>query len=107
MTIYDEIKKELEKSPRARERKNKNAFIAWILEKKYAGRIQTGIDRALLEDFVRDSATYDRAWRQVLQLEVSLRGTDYEDKKTLEQEKELELGYMPGYNSDIKKIKTL
>lgn len=101
MTIYDEIKNYLEKSPKARERKNKNRFIAWLLWKRLQG---VEVTQEMLEKFVVDCSSYDRAWRQVLQLETHLRGTDYDDKKMLEQEKELELGYQPGIQKDIKKV---
>ncbi len=100
MTIYNEIKLHLEKNPKARERKNKNRFIAWILENKYGGRFQTGSSVSLLTDVISDAFTYDRAWRQVLQLESNLRGSDYEEKKALMKDKEVELGYEHGGLSD-------
>lgn len=104
-TVYEEIKEHLKGSPKARERKNKNRFIAWLVIKKYPVFTLEDIDT--ITHAVGDSLTFDRAWRQVLQHEPSLRGTDYEDKKILEQEKEIELGYTPGMASDVKKLKTL
>lgn len=106
MTIYEEIKSKLERHPLARERSHKNRFIATMLFKKYDMRMQTGMDVALVEGIGVDFSSYDRAWRQVLQHEASLRGKDYDDKKTLEQERELELGYQPGFFQDIKKANT-
>lgn len=104
MTIYDTIKGHLEKRPLARERKKKNQFIAFLLNKKYESEMQTGITIDILERLIVDAGSYDRAWRQVLQHEPTLRGTDYDDKTMLEQEKELELGYQPGIKKDIKKV---
>lgn len=96
------MKDHLEKSPKARERKNKNRFIAWLLDKKYDA--QMGLSVTQLEQLIVDASSYDRAWRQVEQYEEHLRGTDYNDKTHLEQEKEIELGYQPGIQSDIKKV---
>lgn len=104
MTIYDEMKGRLERSEKARERKNKNRFIAWILWSRLKGQEVT---QDMLEQFVVDVSSYDRAWRQVLQLEPQLRGTDYDDKPILEQEKQLDLGYTPGAHQDQKKLNTL
>lgn len=103
MTIYEEMKGYLERMPKARERKNKNKFLATLMEKKYASQMQTGFDVDVIERMLVSASTYDRAWRQVLEHEPSLRGSDYDDKKMLEQEKELELGYQPGIQKDIKK----
>lgn len=103
--MYEEIKAQLEKSPRGRERKNKNAFIAWILEKKYMPSM--GLNLKQLENVIVDAGSYDRAWRKVLQEEPHLRGTDYGDKEVLEQEKMLELGYQPGISGLNKKVKDL
>lgn len=105
MTTYEKIKGYLEKSTKARERSNKNRFIAYLLDKKY--NVGMGISTTTLESLIVDASSYDRAWRQVLQHEAHLRGKDYYDKVMLEQDKELELGYMPGHESDIKKLKTL
>lgn len=91
MTIYDEIKGHLETITRARERKNKNSFIAWLLWNKY--NVDRGIDKSGLKNLIIDASTYDRAWRQVLQKNPNLRGSDYEEKETLEENKQTELGY--------------
>lgn len=98
MTIYDFIKSQLEKYENARERKNKNRFIAWLLCKKYP--TSTGMAQNEVENMITDSWSYDRAWRQVLQHEPQLRGADYSEKDIVEQEKELELGYQPKIAGD-------
>lgn len=102
MAIYDDIKKHLESSPRARERSNKNAFIGWLMDKEYHLTLG-GLGKGGLANLVKDVLAHDRAWRQVLQHEEGLRGKDYDQKEIVEQEAELELGYMSGYNQDIKK----
>jgi hypothetical protein len=91
MTIYDEIKGHLETITSARERKNKNNFIAWLLWNKH--NVSKGIDKAGLKNLIIDASTYDRAWRQVLQKNSNLRGSDYEEKESLEENKQTELGY--------------
>jgi hypothetical protein len=92
MTTNELIKEQLEKLPTARERKNKNRFIAWLLWKKY-NLSNIPIDKETLEAIIVDTSTYDRAWRQVLEHNPSLRGSDYGEKTLLEQEKQVELGY--------------
>lgn len=104
MTIYEEMKGYLERMPKARERKNKNRFLATLMVRKYGSQMQTGMDADVIERLIVSASTYDRAWRQVLEHEPSLRGSDYDDKVVLEQEKELELGYQPGIKKDIKKV---
>jgi hypothetical protein len=92
MTTYEQIKAHLEKYPAARERKNKNKFIGWLLDSTYHLTL-AGISKGALGNIVTDVSTYDRAWRQVLQKEPSLRGSDYGEKDELEEEKLTELGY--------------
>ncbi len=101
MALYDTIKAHLEKYPNARERKNKNRFIAWLLWSGLKGQVVT---KEMLEQFVVDASSYDRAWRQVLQLEPHLRGSDYGEKRELEEAKQLELGYEPGHAERSKQI---
>lgn len=105
MTIYEQIKSHLLKYPTARERKNKNRFIGWLLDQTYHMTL-AGLSKGSLENIVTDVSSYDRAWRQVLQHEPNLRGKDYDEKDTLEQQKELELGYVPSIPED-KMLKSL
>lgn len=90
--MFEEIKKELEKSPKARERQNKNRFLAWFLYKKWHLDGRTP-DIKMLELIFVDYASYDRAWRQVLEKNPHLRGKDYDEKEALMKDKQLELGY--------------
>lgn len=106
-THYDEIKGLLEKMPRARERSNKNRFLATLLHRKYESRLQTDSSVNIVENIIVAAASYDRVWRQVLQHEPNLRGSDYDKKQELEELKQLDLGYVPGHEADIKKLKNL
>lgn len=105
-------------NPYARERRYKSRAILAVLSKfeeysnLYRGAMKTtgNMDawnlstwEEKLAKFCDDFMTLDRYWRQILQQREDLRGEDYNDKKVLAQEKQLELGYTPGFNSDIKK----
>ena len=106
MSHFDEIKSKLQLYPLVRERKNKNVFIARLLLNKFSSRLQTGIDEKLMEDIIVTGASYDRNFRQVLQECPELRGSDYSDKQSLEEDKMLQLGYQPKIKEDkiIKEI---
>lgn len=77
----------------ARERKNKDrACVATVLHReKFAPLL--GIERSLLVEFAQEYATHDRAWRKILQDNPELRGTDWNEKQTLEAKAKEELGY--------------
>lgn len=79
--MYDQVKQYLEEQPSARERKNKNRAICNMMIKKY------------IQEMVGDILNADRAWRKVLEDNPQLRGSDYEDKDQLEENKQRELGY--------------
>jgi len=102
------VLKYLEREPNFRQRKNKNKGIAILLNDIHPV-INTPIKIPFetMVDIVKDCATIDRAWRKILEDRKDLRGSDYEDKKVLEQEKMLDLGYLPGHNKDLKTIKNL
>lgn len=92
--FYDKIKRLLEEKVEARERKNKNRAIAFLLVNKYPQLKE--INRETLITIVKDVNGLDRAWRKVLEDNESLRGSDYDkndNKKILQQEVMLELGY--------------
>ena len=89
----------MRKFPKARERKMKDKAIVHMLVERYG--FQEGVPVKELVNFVQDYATYDRAWRKILFENPGLRGTDYEDKERLEQERMIDLGYEPGYGSKL------
>lgn len=101
-TYYEIIKVYLTEVPVYRERKNKNGFIAMLIQKEH--NAWRGISTDELERIVVEVSTIDRIWRQVLQENPELRGSDYKDKNVLEQEKILELGYQPGVKRVMEKI---
>lgn len=95
--IKDTVKEYLEVEPKFRERKNKDRGIVNLLMKRYSA-LKNAIDSGLigketLTAIVQDYASMDRAWRQILEQNQELRGKDYADKKRLEDQKLLELGY--------------
>lgn len=99
--VYKDVRHDLEFYPALRERKNKNKYIAVKLEKKY----HTGIPIEKLMYIAMDAATIDRGWRYILQHHPRLRGSDYGEKKILEQAKKVELGYEGG--ADVKEFQDL
>lgn len=99
----DEVANHLTLNPSARERKNKNRFIASLLIDKH--HLDISLDK--LTTVITQAATYDRSWRKVLEENPHLRGKDYDQKVILEQQAQLELGYTPHYSEDLKKLKTL
>lgn len=102
-TIYDQIKKHLEKHSYARERKFRDrALVDMLLEKHGDGSMFFPTGK--LEAFARDFESYSRMWRLVLQENEELRGEDYGDKVVLEQREQIKLGYEPGHHEDVKTL---
>ena len=111
MSLKDSVLCYLKSEPRFRERKNKDRGLVNLLTKKYptlGNLVREGtMSKEELVDFVRDYASTDRTWRQALEENKALRGSDYLDKDRLAQCKQTELGYTPGYQADRTKLKTL
>lgn len=103
MNYKEDIKQRLENYPWFRERKAKNFGIAKMLKNKYS----VNIDPKTLEDLIVEASSLDRVWRQTLQNNPHLRGSDYGESEKLEQEKILELGYEIGSSIDRKQSKLL
>lgn len=101
--MTNEVLQYLKSEPRFRERSAKWRGIADLIIKKY----NLDIDRRKLADILADGSSADRAWRMALKENENLRGSDYEDKTKLEQDKLLELGYSPNYKEDIKQLDLL
>ena len=111
MKIKGVVEEYLKRQPLFRERKNKDMGIVNLLMNRHfklaeAVRLEY-LTKGQLKEIVQEYASMDRAWRQALEHDPSLRGSDYGDKDRLEQEKELELGYVPGHDADLKKLKNL
>ena len=73
----------------ARERKNKNRCIAYVVSRMHSSEIKI----ELLEEMVGEILTMDRAWRKTLEDHPALRGTDYKEKDRLERKVIEDLGY--------------
>jgi hypothetical protein len=100
MNHKEDIKQRLENYPWFRERKAKNFGIAKMLKNKY----NVNIDPKTLEDLIVEASSLDRVWRQILQHNPHLRGSDYGQGEILSQEKQIDLGYEVGSSID-KQIK--
>lgn len=100
--IYKDIKHDLEFYPALRERKNKNRYIAVKIKRKHSLQ---NVKTELLMEIVADVLLLDRGWRYILQHHPKLQGSDYGDKKALEQAKIGELGYQGG--QDMSEFKDL
>lgn len=90
----------LKNEPNFRERARKDNGFIILLKKRYPR--MADIPNHELVDFARDFLTMDREWRLILKNDEILRGNDYDDGKTLADEKKISLGYSPGYADDIK-----
>lgn len=90
----------LKQEPRARERANKNRALGNLITKEYG----LEIDKSKMADIVGEVLSLDRKWRKILEENPDLRGSDYDKKETLEQEKMLELGYSPNYHNDVRQL---
>lgn len=105
MTLKEKVEKYLRDDPRFRERKNKDKGIFNLLVKKY--RFLETMPRDSFIAVLQEYASMDRAWRQALEHDPSLRGSDYGEKAKLVQQKQIELGYTPGHARDVKTLKEL
>ena len=97
MNAKQEVKSYLEIEPKFRNRRSKDYGLVNLLAHKYrtlGQAIASGlITKEVVVALVQDYATYDRAWRQLLEQNPELRGTDYGQKEELEKQKQIELGY--------------
>ena len=111
MTLKTNVEQYLRTQPLFRERKNKDMGIVNLLINRHfklGEVIRTGmLSKGQLKDIVQEYASMDRAWRQALEQDPNLRGKDYGDKAKLEQTAQVALGYTPGYDSDVRKLKSL
>ena len=98
--MNDRVLNYLKEEPRFRERKNKNRGIVNLLIRMHPSlgkAVETGVlTKDTITTMLQEYATMDRHWRQHLEMNEDLRGSDYGEKEVLEQEKMLEMGYEPG-----------
>ena len=104
MTLKQQIKHLLEINLEARERSNRYRVVWYILYQRYHNET---IDKKMFLEVGPEIESINRCIRQLQQYDESLRGKDYDEGKILSQEKQIELGYRPGFLQDIKKLKTL
>lgn len=81
----------LREQPKARERSNKNRALANLIMRRFVELRE--MDKDIITKIVEYTITADRDWRWILERHEELRGSDYGEKKKLEQEKLIELGY--------------
>jgi len=111
MTIQEEMVYYLENNPKFRERKYRGhllcnlALRATGLGNKYSRGEKLTIQEMC--DFAVKFDSYRHAWGDVTREVKELRGTDYNEGERLAQEKQMELGYSPGYNKDVTTLKKL
>lgn len=98
MSQKNAVKNFLEKDQRFRERREKDRGIIYLLVNRL--NLQGIMDKegkpitsSQLIEFVQGYATMDREWRQILEQNPELRGSDYDDKDNLEAKKLAEFGY--------------
>ena len=113
-TQKSKVKNYLKNEPKFRERKNKykglvnllildHPFLASIIE--HYDNDARGKERVI--DLFIKFMTMNRWWNKLLEDNPELRGMDYNDKKLLQQQAQISLGYEGGYKQNIKKLKTL
>lgn len=103
MTIYQIVEKKLQDFPAFRERKDRAKFLSILALRDLGLEAKQKAEPLTLEelaDFSIKYGSYERAWRDCLQHNPSLQGSDYLSKDELVQEKLLELGY--GDNRKLK-----
>lgn len=95
-TNKDRVKRFLEIEPKAREWTNKNLAISHLLLDKFDGiaRLKDRRQRRkAFAELILEANNMDRCWRKVVEENPDLRGSDYNDKKILEQQAQIDLGY--------------
>lgn len=103
--MYEDTLNYLELEPRFRERMAKDRGIVNLLIKRYP--TLEIIDKKILVDMVKDYNSMDRYWRMILAERKDLRGSDYVTKEKVSEEYQINLGYNPGYEQDMKQLKML
>lgn len=104
MKIKNEVKTLLKNQPLARERHYRARAVWAILFKRHG---YDTINKQVFCELFAEIASIDRWIRKVQEEDETLRGDDYGDKKILEQEKMLELGYEVGYYNDMKRLNAI
>jgi hypothetical protein len=101
--MYQDILDKLIADTSFRERQNRMLTIAEMLIEKYHINAEPSRVKAIIED----ANSMDRYWRLILGERKDLQGTDYDTKRIVEEQKEIELGYSPNYERNIRTLKLL
>ena len=99
--VINQIKDE----PKFRLRANKNSGIAYLLSKEHPSL--ENVPPKVLTDIVYEVLYADRIWRRYLADNPEYRGSDYGQKRELEEKTQIDLGYSMGFNEDLKKLQAL
>jgi len=105
MTLKERIFDLLSEKPEARERKNRHRVLRYFVRKDIAGAKDLTDDT--IDAIVTLGNSVDRLTRMLQLEDETMRGTDWEDREQLSQQKQIDLGYVPGIERDIKKLATL
>jgi len=93
------VESALEREPNFRERsKRYRGFTILLLKEFYPSLSLANFTQ--LTEFGQDFSVMLRTWNKVLEERKDLQGSDYNDKKMLEQEAQIGLGYEPGFHND-------
>jgi len=79
---------------------NKYKVLYGMLKRIYPEQIEK-IPKEIFIDIIFDAVNGNRDWQ------IATEGKDKENKMILSQQKKIEMGYLPGYRKDIKKLSTL
>jgi len=109
--MYELIKNKLENFPQFRERRFRGKYLAILalretgLEDRHKGNQIISLEE--LSDFAVKYDSFRHAWGEVTRDFENLRGQDYKDGENLAQKKQLEHGYIPGFEESIKALNKL
>ena len=106
MTIFEEVYGKLTSHKDFRERRFRAKYLAILALRanKLEEKFKTGITLEELAEVATSYESYNRTWRQVMELHPELHGEDYGDGKPLAQEKQISLGYEAGFAKDLKEF---
>jgi len=98
----------LREEVRARERANRYKAIRNMIIHEFPSLVNNHITNDKLDEIIFNAIQINRCIQRAQQLDKTLRGSDYADKKVeLEQNTQIDLEYTPGYRQDLNKLKTL
>jgi hypothetical protein len=103
----DKVHQFLIDQPKARERKSRYPAIRWFIINESPWLKDKILTNEELEMVIKRAITVNRYINRLQQLDESLQGSDYKDKKILQDETKIDLEYSPCHKNDIKTLSTL